>query len=140
MNFSRTTNTQTNNNPIFAYLNFASGFLRVSRRLGLSIEIQCMVSMWFNKSHIRAIPQIYPDTRRLQSSHSNSSYIPERDYGFQCVVASTFLQSLSSINSFICLYNFFSLHLISSVEPKITNKLLYINKNWSKHTVFLASK
>lgn len=33
------TNTQTNNNPIFAHLNFTSGFLRVSRRLGLSIEV-----------------------------------------------------------------------------------------------------
>lgn len=33
-------NSQTNNNPIFAHLNFTSGFLRVSRHLGLSIKVR----------------------------------------------------------------------------------------------------
>lgn len=48
---SFSTNTQTNNNPIFAHLKFTSGFLRVSRRLGLSIQRSCVFSMWLNKSH-----------------------------------------------------------------------------------------
>lgn len=100
-------------------------------------------SVWFQCDSIRVTYARYHKYTPIlagYTAHTLTSAILERDYGFQCVVASTFLQSLSSINSFICLYNFFSLYLISSVQPKITNKLLYINKNWSKHTVFLASK